>query len=201
MLMEGKRANLVLTDPPYNVNVEETAGKIKNDNMPCRIPRWLSVCDLNAIGETRPFSSRTDTARAAIGKGSGPEPGRSSSRYSSRKGRTRHFYNFLFCAFVNMEQNMEKDASIYVFHADTQGLTFRRAIHELLVQLHPIADAPGFLAGDQRGAGAKEGVEDDAVGHGGVFDGVGHQSNGFHGGMVLAGLGPVVFPDGCLFAI
>ena len=32
-LMDGKRANLVLTDPPYNVNVEETAGKIKNDNM------------------------------------------------------------------------------------------------------------------------------------------------------------------------
>ena len=25
--------DLVLTDPPYNVDVEETAGKIKNDNM------------------------------------------------------------------------------------------------------------------------------------------------------------------------
>ena len=74
LLMEGKKANLVLTDPPYNVNVEETAGKIKNDNMP-----------------------------------------------------DADFYNFLFCAFVNMEQNMEQDASIYVFHADTQGLTFRRA--------------------------------------------------------------------------
>jgi len=74
LLMEGKKANLVLTDPPYNVNVEETAGKIKNDNM-----------------------SDAD------------------------------FYNFLFCAFVNMEQNMAQDASIYVFHADTQGLTFRRA--------------------------------------------------------------------------
>ena len=32
--MDGRKANLVLTDPPYNVNVEETAGKIKNDNMP-----------------------------------------------------------------------------------------------------------------------------------------------------------------------
>ena len=74
LLMEGKRANLVLTDPPYNVNVEEPDGKIKNDNMP-----------------------------------------------------DADFYNFLFCAFVNMEQNMEQDASIYVFHADTQGLTFRRA--------------------------------------------------------------------------
>ena len=32
-LMDGRKANLVVTDPPYNVNVEETAGKIKNDNM------------------------------------------------------------------------------------------------------------------------------------------------------------------------
>lgn len=74
MLMDGKKANLVLTDPPYNVDVEETAGKIKNDNMP-------------------------DT----------------------------DFYKFLFAAFVNMEQSMERDASIYVFHADTQGLNFRKA--------------------------------------------------------------------------
>jgi site-specific DNA-methyltransferase (adenine-specific) len=29
--------------------------------------------------------------------------------------------------FVNVEQNMEGDASIYVFHADTQGLYFRKA--------------------------------------------------------------------------
>lgn len=73
-LMEGKRANMVLTDPPYNVNVEETAGKIKNDNM-----------------------------------------------------GNEEFYNFLFAAFVNMEQSMEQDASIYVFHADTEGLNFRKA--------------------------------------------------------------------------
>ena len=32
-LMGGRKANLVLTDPPYNVNYEGTAGKIKNDNM------------------------------------------------------------------------------------------------------------------------------------------------------------------------
>ena len=32
-LMDGDKANLVLTDPPYNVDVEETAGKILNDNM------------------------------------------------------------------------------------------------------------------------------------------------------------------------
>lgn len=76
-LMEGRRANLVLTDPPYNVNVEETAGKIQNDNMP-----------------------------------------------------DEDFYKFLFAAFVNMEQNMENDASIYVFHADSKGLIFRQAFHD-----------------------------------------------------------------------
>ena len=32
-LMDGTKANLVLSDPPYNVDVEETAGKILNDNM------------------------------------------------------------------------------------------------------------------------------------------------------------------------
>lgn len=76
-LMDGKRANLVLTDPPYNVDVEETAGKIKNDNMP-----------------------------------------------------DEDFYKFLFAMFVNVEQNMENDASIYVFHADSKGLIFRQAFHD-----------------------------------------------------------------------
>ena len=33
VLMNGRKANLVVTDPPYNVNYEGTAGKIKNDNM------------------------------------------------------------------------------------------------------------------------------------------------------------------------
>lgn len=33
LLMDGNHANLVVTDPPYNVNYEGTAGKIKNDNM------------------------------------------------------------------------------------------------------------------------------------------------------------------------
>lgn len=74
ILMDGKRANLVLTDPPYNVNYEGTAGKIKNDHM----------------------------ANDA-------------------------FYQFLLDAFTNMEAVMTDDASIYVFHADTEGLNFRRA--------------------------------------------------------------------------
>lgn len=76
-LMEGKEVNMVLTDPPYNVNVEETAGKIKNDNMD-----------------------------------------------------SESFYKFLLSAFLNMIRVMANDASIYVFHADTEGLNFRHAFDE-----------------------------------------------------------------------
>lgn len=77
LLMDGKLANLVVTDPPYNVNYEGSAGKIKNDNM-------------------------------------GNEA----------------FYNFLLAAFKSTEEAMAKDASIYVFHADTEGLNFRKAFSE-----------------------------------------------------------------------
>ena len=84
VLMQGQKANLVLTDPPYNVNYEGTAGKIKNDNM-----------------------------------------------------ADDKFYQFLLDAFVNMEHVMADDASIYVFHADTEGLNFRKAF----------ADAGFYLSG------------------------------------------------------
>ncbi len=77
LLMEGKKANLTVTDPPYNVNYEGSAGKIKNDNM-------------------------------------GNEA----------------FYDFLLASFKNMEAVMAKDASIYVFHADTEGLNFRKAFSD-----------------------------------------------------------------------
>lgn len=77
LLMAGKQANLVITDPPYNVNYQGSAGKIKNDNM-------------------------KDDA----------------------------FYQFLLAAFTNMEKNMASDASIYVFHADTEGLNFRKAFSD-----------------------------------------------------------------------
>lgn len=76
-LMAGKQANLVITDPPYNVNYQGSAGKIKNDNM-------------------------KDDA----------------------------FYQFLLAAFTNMEKSMADDASIYVFHADTEGLNFRKAFSD-----------------------------------------------------------------------
>ena len=84
MLMDGKKANLVVTDPPYNVNYEGTAGKIKNDNMD-----------------------------------------------------NDSFYRFLFDSFTNMEYAMADDASIYVFHSDTEGLNFRKAF----------ADAGFYLSG------------------------------------------------------
>jgi len=84
LLMDGKSANLCVTDPPYNVNYEGTAGKIKNDNM-----------------------------------------------------ADDKFYQFLLDAFTNTEKVMAKDASIYIFHADTEGLNFRRAF----------ADAGFYLSG------------------------------------------------------
>ena len=76
-LMEGVKANLVLTDPPYNVDVEESAGKIMNDNM-----------------------SDSD------------------------------FYSFLLAAYQCMHENLADDGSIYVWHADTEGLNFRKAFKD-----------------------------------------------------------------------
>lgn len=84
LLMGDRKANLVVTDPPYNVNYEGNAGKIKNDNM-----------------------------------------------------ENVAFYEFLLAAFTNIEVVMADDASIYVFHADTEGLNFRRAF----------ADAGFYLSG------------------------------------------------------
>ena len=76
-LMGEEKANLVITDPPYNVNYEGSAGKIKNDNMD-----------------------------------------------------NENFYKFLFDAFANTESVMAEDSSIYVFHADTEGLNFRKAFSD-----------------------------------------------------------------------
>lgn len=73
-LLDGKKVNLVVTDPPYNVNYSSDAGTIQNDNM-----------------------------------------------------ADNDFYNFLFASYKNMANAMAEDASIYVFHADTEGLNFRKA--------------------------------------------------------------------------
>lgn len=74
-LMDGKKANLVITDPPYNVAFESSDGlSIKNDKM-----------------------------------------------------ANDKFYEFLLSAFKNMANHLESGGSAYVFHADTEGLNFRRA--------------------------------------------------------------------------
>ena len=41
--------------------------------------------------------------------------------------KDEEFYNFLRSAFDNMVAHLEKGGAAYVFHADTEGLTFRRA--------------------------------------------------------------------------
>ena len=71
-LMAGEEADLVITDPPYNVNYKD--GSIKNDNMD---------------------------------EGS--------------------FEVFLKNAFLAMFEFMRQGAAAYIFHADSEGLAFRKA--------------------------------------------------------------------------
>lgn len=73
--MGGEEADLVITDPPYNVNYKD--GSIKNDNMD---------------------------------EGS--------------------FEDFLQNAFLAMFENMKPGAAAYIFHADSEGLAFRRAFRD-----------------------------------------------------------------------
>ena len=74
-LMDGHRANLIVTDPPYGVSFKSKSGlTIQNDSM-----------------------------------------------------KDEEFYDFLRKAFDNMVAHMESGGAAYVFHADTEGLTFRKA--------------------------------------------------------------------------
>lgn len=74
-LCDGKRVNLILTDPPYGVSFKSASGlTIQNDSM-----------------------------------------------------KNEEFYSFLLAAFKNMVSHLEPGGSAYVFHADTEGLNFRRA--------------------------------------------------------------------------
>ena len=75
LLMNGKRANLLLTDPPYGVSFKSSSGlTIQNDSL-----------------------------------------------------KNEEFYNFLLSAFKAAASRMENGGAAYVFHADTEGLNFRRA--------------------------------------------------------------------------
>lgn len=74
-LMNGTKANLILTDPPYGVSFKSSSGlTIQNDSM-----------------------------------------------------KNEEFYNFLLSAFQRMVEHLESGGAAYVFHADTEGLNFRRA--------------------------------------------------------------------------
>lgn len=74
-LMDGKKANLIVTDPPYNVAFKSSGGlTIQNDSM-----------------------------------------------------GNDDFYTLLYNAFMCMSGSLEKGGSAYVFHADTEGLNFRKA--------------------------------------------------------------------------
>lgn len=74
-LMDGKKANLIVTDPPYGVSFKSSSGlTIQNDSI-----------------------------------------------------KDEEFYFFLLSAFKNMAGCLEKGGAAYVFHADTEGLNFRRA--------------------------------------------------------------------------
>ena len=75
LLMDGHRANLIVTDPPYGVSFKSSSGlTIQNDSI-----------------------------------------------------KNEEFYQFLYKAFANMVAHMENGGSAYVFHADTEGLNFRKA--------------------------------------------------------------------------
>jgi len=77
-LMDGKKANMVFTDPPYNVNYTGgTASKLKIQN-----------------------DSMSDA----------------------------DFYRFLLESYKNMFDHVAPGGAIYVCHADTEGLNFRKAM-------------------------------------------------------------------------
>jgi hypothetical protein len=42
----------------------------------------------------------------------------------------QEFYNFLLSAYRCMHANLADDGSIYVWHADTEGLNFRKAFKD-----------------------------------------------------------------------
>lgn len=75
ILMDGKRAGLILIDPPYGVSFKSASGlTIQNDSM-----------------------------------------------------KNEEFYNFFLSSFKCMADNLKKGGAAYIFHADTEGLNFRKA--------------------------------------------------------------------------
>ena len=82
-LMDGQKADLALTDPPYNVNYEgASTGRILNDKM-------------------------ASTA----------------------------FFHFLKKAFANLSAYLKPGGCFYIFHAESEGYHFRKAVHESRLML------------------------------------------------------------------
>ena len=86
-LMGGELMDLIITDPPYNVNYEEKAA---------------------ALNEYRPNNN-------------------GAMEIENDTMSDSDFYSFLYKAYCNMEAYMRAGAAIYVFHADSEGLNFRKA--------------------------------------------------------------------------
>ena len=82
-LMSGELADLVITDPPYNVDYKSKAEVLNKNRKHSEIQN----------------DSMTNT----------------------------DFYKFLLKVYENFYKNMKNGATIYVFHADTEGINFRRA--------------------------------------------------------------------------
>lgn len=61
------------------------------------------------------------------------------------------FYEFLHKAFCNMESCMREGAAVYVFHADSEGLTFRKAFDAAGIRLSEVLiwEKNNFVLGRQ----------------------------------------------------
>ena len=89
LLMAGAEADLIITDPPYNVDYEA-----KDKSLESAYKRNTTRKVNEIIGD------RMDDDE---------------------------FYNFLFRVFSNYCDIAKAGAAVYVFHADSEGLTFRQA--------------------------------------------------------------------------
>jgi len=110
-LLGEERLDLVITDPPYNVNYEEKAA---------------------ALNEYRPNNN-------------------GAMRIENDLMDDRSFYSFLLKAFTNMKDYMRDGAAVYVFHADIEGLTFRKAFDDAGLRLSEVLiwEKNNFVLGRQ----------------------------------------------------
>lgn len=89
ILMGGELADLVLTDPPYNVDYEAKDKALER-------------------------SYKRNTTRQ-------------NNEIKNDRMNEDAFYEFLYKAFGNCYDAAREGAAVYVFHADSEGLTFRQA--------------------------------------------------------------------------